>query len=196
MEYFILAEKVKKGTAMACSVGEVPPLHLFVKELKDKLEFPFELVFQKSTIVKGRWQPNDDISDLTIFWTDFILNDRALPFMSEKMKEIIDHNLTGNEGVAWMQIGVNLLNERRIYYLPRFEKKLDVLDLQKTIFVESSGLVLKPTFSKNKVANLSIFHLPDFKWEMPSGLYVNEIVKKEMQKAKLTGVGFESARVE
>jgi len=195
MEYFILAERVKRGTAMACSVGEIPPVHLFVKELKDQFEFPFELAFKKSTIVKGRWQPNDDISDLKIFWTDFILNDRALPFMSEKMKEIIDLSLTGNEGIVWMQIGVNLGNERRIYYLPRFEKKLDVLDQQKTTFSES-GLIIKPVFARDKVANLSMFHKPGINWEMPSGLYVNETIKKAIQKAKLIGVGFESANVE
>ena len=196
MNYYVLTNKVKKNTAFAFAESDTLLASNLVPCLKDKDEFPFDLVLKKSVFSKGRWMSSDDTSDLLYVWMDFLQNDLAFPFMSMEMKKIVESNLTGYEGVIWMRINVRHGSECRFYYMPRFEKKLDVINENKTTYVESSGLILKPVFSLLKVSKFSIFYKPQTFWEMPHVIYVNEKIQKAIQKAKLSGVGFESTRVE
>lgn len=194
-KYFYLAHKIKQGTAFAYTEGETPISYELVPELRNKTEVPFDLILKKVSRVKGGWQESTDLSGLNYLWLDYQPNNLAWPLMSEKMKDVISSHLTGKEGIIWMPIIVRSTNEQRTYFIPRFERQLDVLDKEKTIYVEGSLLVVKPVFSLAKIVDYGLFNVPDEFWEITSGLYVGEALKKAMQKEKLTGVGFEPTAV-
>lgn len=117
--------------------------------------------------------------------------------MSTKLKSIIELNLTGNEGVDWISAILKGNNEVKTYYIPRFSKLLDVFDMQKTKFVPGTDHVIMPFFSLTNVAQLGISHqtLPGNLWKITSRIYVNEKIKKGIEKEKLTGITFEKVRV-
>ncbi len=130
---------------------------------------------------------------------DYQPNSMAWPLMSEKMKDVITRNLTGEEGVSWVKAPIvfksNNIDLRLTYYVLRFTKKLDVLDKEKTSYVPGTDSVILPRFDKEKVASLTVFNKSSFLWEFPPGFYVSEKLKKELQKEKVTGIAFEKASV-
>ncbi|WP_281228732.1 imm11 family protein [Flavobacterium aquiphilum] len=194
-EYFFLADKVKRGTAFAYTEDETPLSHELVPELKTKLELPFDLILKKVVFGKAKLQVSNDLSDLKYLWLDYQPNNLAWPLMSEKMKNVVCDNMTGEEAIVWMKVNVKSEKEKRVYFIPRFEKKMDVLDEQKTIFAQGTKHIVKPVFSYEKIMNYNIFHKPQLFWEITSGIYVSEVIKKAIQKEKLTGVDFEEISV-
>lgn len=115
--------------------------------------------------------------------------------MSEMMKNIVSTHLTGKEGIVWIKAIINGGNEIKQYFIPRFLKKLDVIDEQKTTYVSGTAHIIKPVFSFAKIENYSMFFAPQDYWEITSGLYVSETLKNAMQTVNLTGVGFEKVTV-
>lgn len=81
-------------------------------------------------------------------------------YFSENLKTVIVKNLTGNEGIDWIKAVVKTIDERLVYYIPRFSKLLDVLDTQKTMFVQGTDRIIKPVFSLSKIEKYSVFHRP------------------------------------
>lgn len=194
-EYFFLAEKFKPGTAFAYTEGETPLSHELIPEVKTKSELPFDLILKKLSRDKDGLKVSSDLSDLKYLWLDYQPNNLAWPLMSEKMKDLINTNLTGKEGIAWIKAKVKSTNEIRTYFIPLFQQKLDVLDEQKTTYVRGTSHIIKPVFSLDKIINYSLFYTPQNFWEITSGLYINETLKKAIQKEKLTGVDFEKISV-
>ncbi len=194
-EYFFLSEKVKKSTAFAYTVGETPLSHELILEMKTKTELPFDLLLKKVVTSKDGLQVSSDISGLKYLWLDYQPNNLAWPLMSEKMKTVISGNLTGKEGIVWIKVNIKSNNERRIYFIPRFAKELDVLDVQKTTYVPGTSHIIKPVFSFTKIVSYNLFYAPQDFWEITSGLYVSKVLKKAIQKEKLTGVAFDSTSV-
>ncbi|NVO10575.1 MAG: hypothetical protein HXX16_11480 [Bacteroidales bacterium] len=194
-KYFLLTEQIKSGTAFAYTEGKTPLSHELIPEMKDKTNVPFDLFLKKVVISKGETSVSSDISGLKHLWLDFQPNNLAWPLMSEKMKNIIDNNLTGKEDISWMKVTVKADSESRAYFILKFEKMLDVLDEKKTLFVQGTNLIIKPVFSLSKISNYNIFHKPQPFWEIPSGLYISEIIKKAVQKENLTGIDFENVSV-
>ncbi len=72
-----------------------------------------------------------NISEVKHLWVDMQPNEFAYPLMSTRMKELIESHLTGEEGIVWVPVDVIGPDEKRIYYIPRFTKELDVLDEKK-----------------------------------------------------------------
>ncbi len=77
----------------------------------------------------------------------------------------------------------------RTYFLPKFSKKLDVLDLDKTTFVRNTNLIIKPSFDSEKIKDFSIFPLlGDYdEWKITSSNFVSESLKKLIQKELIIG---------
>ena len=168
-----------------------------IPDLIGQSELPFNLQLIKLSFGNTGLIKNSDLSGIHEIWLDYQPNSLAWPLMSSKLKSIIELNLTGNEGIDWIFAIVKGNNEVRTYYIPRFGKRLDVLDLQKTKFVPGTDQVMIPFFSLKKISELSVFHQPlsgDL-WKITSGIYVNEKIKKQIQKEKLTGMTFEKVRV-
>jgi hypothetical protein len=87
--------------------------------------------------------------------------------------------------------------ETKKYYVLRFNKTLDVLNLEKTLFVKGTDHIIKPVFSLLKINLLNIFCKPSSYnlWKISSGLYVSEKLKKDIQINDVTGVVFEKTSV-
>lgn len=171
--------------------------HELISELIGVNELPFELNLISLSSREGGIIQSTDLPNSIEMWLDYLPNSLAWPLMSEKLKNIIDENLTGREGLGWIKANVNGKGERRIYYIPYFTRLLDVLDMTKTLFVKDTDHIIKPHFSLDKVINYSIFHQPSAfnLWKITSGLYVRKAIKDSILKAKLKGIEFELAKV-
>lgn len=193
-KYFFLTQEASSGTAIAWTEAEAPIAHELIPEINGEF-IPFDLYLKRVTTGKEKLNVENNISELNYFWLDYLPNNLAWPLMSEKMKNIISMLLTGNEGIKWHKIKIWLNEEHKIYYIPRFSCKLDVLDMQRTLFVVGTEHIIKPVFSLKKVNRFNVFHKPQKFWEITSGLYVSEIIKKGIQDEKLTGIGYENITV-
>lgn len=195
--YYLLSGKNSPKVASAFGPEGTKLAHELIPELDIVNELPFELNLTKLTIGKNGLIESNDLSDLKEIWLDYQPNSLAWPLMSEKLKSVIEVNLTGNEGIDWISATVKASEDHRTYYIPRFVKMLDVLDTQKTIFIQGTDRIIKPVFSLSKINKYSVFHQPSAHnlWKITSALYVNETLKKAVQKGKLTGIDFEKISV-
>lgn len=195
--YYLLSGKNSPKVASAFAPEGTKLAHELIPELGNVNELPFELNLIKLTAGKNGLIESNELSDLKEIWLDYQPNSLAWPLMSEKLKSVIENYLTGNEGIDWISAIVKAPNEQRTYYIPRFSKMLDVLDTQKTMFVQGTDRIIRPVFSLSKIGGYSIFHQPSAHslWKITSGLYVSEALKKAIQKEKLTGLDFEKTSV-
>jgi len=168
-----------------------------ISELVGINKLPFELSLIKLDVGKNGLIESNDLSDLKKIWLDYQPNSLAWPLMSERLKSIIEANLTGNEQIDWIECKVKNGKEERTYYILRFNKMLDVLDMQKTMFVQGTDHIIRPVFASSKISSFSIFSKPSSHdlWKITLGLYVSDALKKTIQKAKLTGMDFEKTSV-
>lgn len=160
-------------------------------------KLPFELNLVKLSLIKNELVKSSNIKDLPILWLDYLPNNLAWPLMSSKLKEIIDNNLSGNEGVDWISATINGDNEKRTYYIPRFNHFLDVLDFEKTIFVPGTDHVIKPVFSISKIRPYCIFTKPSGfdLWKITPNLYIKDELKMILKKEKITGLDFSEIKL-
>lgn len=194
--YFLFSVKDTPELASAYAPEGTKLAHELIPELDNTNELSFELELIKLSIGKEGLIKSNDLSSLKEIWLDYQPNSLAWPMFSEKLKTIITKNLTGKEGINWITAKINGNSEQRIYYIPRFEKMLDVLDTQKTIYINGTDRIIKPHFSLVKVDGYSLFHQPSAHnlWKITSGLYVSEALKKAIQKEKSKGLEFELAK--
>lgn len=195
--YYLLANKNYSKVASAFAPDNTKLAHELIPELINTNKLPFELNLVKLSIGKNGLIESNDLSGLDNIWLDLQPNTLAMPLMSEKLMKLIKDNLTGKEYLEWIFVTINKGDEKRNYYIPTFKKKLDVLDEKRTMYVKGTDHIIRPHFSLKKIKNISIFHKPDSGnlWKIPSGLYINERLQKEIVKQKLIGIEFEKIRV-
>lgn len=145
-------------------------------------------------IKKGALADSDDLSLLKDIWIDFCPNVFALPIMSQRMKDIVDANLTGNENVYWVPLNVEANGEIRQYYILQFESRILVLDKRKSIFW--NDFLGKAVFSKKKVTGYSIVSdQHDVVWQTMPTFYINAAIRRQFMKAKITGISYSPVEV-
>lgn len=161
----------------------------------NRLSFSFNLV--KLDVGKDGLIESNDLSGLKEIWLDYQPNNLAWPLMSERLKLLIEANLTGSEQIDWVTCIVKNGVDERFYFILRFNKMLDVLDMEKTFFVQGTDHIIKPVFANHKIHRYSIFPKPSSHnlWKITPALYVNEKLKKIIQKQKLTGLSFDKVAV-
>jgi len=178
-KYFFLTwaeENDESGVAWA---PEGTPLdHELISELEGKDELPFGLELREGILV------------------DYLGNSLAWPLMSEKMRMVIERNLTGEEGISWIKANVKARGDIFDYYVLRFRKKLDVLDMNKTTFVTGTDHVIKPCFSLAKIRIYSLFNVPQSHnlWKITIAIYINDKLRKDMIREGLSGIAFSEVR--
>ena len=164
-------------------------------------EMPYEFTLKRVSFSKGDCLLTDDVEKEKYIWTDCQMGDFLL--FSQKLKDIISNHLTGNERFKWVSCKVHYREEVRIYYTPVFTEKIDVWNMEYTVFSEWTDSenfdVLKPVFSQRKIESLGLFcgrySCYSF-WKMPGIVYIKEDTKKEIVKAKLLGVELSQAPVD
>jgi hypothetical protein len=197
-KYFLLSwKKGKEPLASAFAPKGSKLAQDLISELNGINKLPFELSLVKLDVGKNALIESNDLSDLKEIWLDYQPNSLAWPLMSERLKSVIEANLTGNEQIDWIECKVKNGSEERTYFILRFNKMLDVLDMQKTMFVQGTDHIIKPVFASSKISAYGIFSKPSLYdlWKITSGLYVSDVLKKAIQKEKLTGVDFEKTTV-
>lgn len=195
--YFLSWKHGKEPTASACAPKGTKLAQDLISELNGRNELPFELNLVKLEVGKSGLIESNDLTGLKEVWLDYQPNSLAWPLMSEKLKSVIEANLTGNEQIDWIACNIKNGNDEKPYFVLRFNKMFDVLDIQKTMFVQGTDHIIRPVFATSKISSYNIFTKPSSHdlWKITSGLYVNEALKKAIQKAKLTGVDFEKISV-
>jgi hypothetical protein len=197
-KYFLLSWKEGKDPlASAFAPKGSKADHELIQILTSKDKLPFELSLVKLNVGKNGLIESNDLSDLKEIWLDYQPNSLAWPLMSEKMKSVINSNLTGNEQIDWIECKVKNGNEEQAYFILRFNKMLDVLDKQKTMFVQGTDHIIKPVFSLSKIKDYNIFPKPSSHdlWKITPGIYISDLLRKAIIKAKLTGIEFSKTSV-
>jgi hypothetical protein len=195
--YFLLSGKNTSKLTSAFAPEGTKLAHELIQDLDGLGELPFQLELYMLSEGQTGLIKKKELNGLNEIWLDYQPNSLAWPLVSEKMKAIIINHLTGNETIEWITAKVIGNGEVRKYYIPRFQKKLDVLDMQKTMFVQGTDKIIRPCFSLSKVKNYNVFNLPSSYnlWKITPSIYVSEMLKKAMQKEKLAGIDFEKTMV-
>ena len=185
MNYYWISINNDAVSTVAFSPEGVPVSYKLIDLMVDRKHLPFSLelhnIIVASSIERG------DISDN---FYDYQPNSLAWPLMSEKMKTILESNLTGNERVNWKTVMIHGKTVSKIYYIPMFMDNLDTLDINETVFVPSSGIVLKPCFDSRKIKKYSMFHGHNRFWQISTQIYVNEEIKKSLLLAGINELCF------
>jgi hypothetical protein len=192
-DFYLLGRESKKEVASAFAPVPVKSDHKLISDLEKTSKLPFDLKLVKLTINNEGTVRTGDLTGWSQPWLDYQPNSLGWPLMSIKLKEFVSESLTGDEGIDWILVKVNGPEGSRNYYIPRFEKLLDVLDVENTLYEKDNELNFTPHLSLNKVNQLSLFHCPrpGTPWKITSNLYVNFLLKKAIQKNRLTGMTFE-----
>jgi len=195
--YYLLTIKNFPEVASAFAPENTKLAHELISELEGKVQLPFELELVKLSDEKNGLIKTSDLCGQNNIWLDYQPNSFAWPCFSERFKNLIVENLTGNESINWIKTKINSCTESRIYYIPRFEMELDVLDYDQTLFVKGTNNIIIPHFSLNKIKDFTVFNKPSSHdlWKITSGFYINEKLRKQIIKEKFIGPAFEKVRV-
>ncbi len=195
--YYLLSWEDRTELASAFPLQEAKLNHELIPELDGKNTLPFDFELKRVKESKNGLIIDDNLAAMTETWLDYQPNERGWPLMSEPLKSLIESNLTGKEHIDWITCKVRGGNEERVYFILRFNELLDVLDMQRTSFVQGTDHIIKPVFALSKICQYSIFPKPLAYqlWKIPAGFYVNDTVRKEIRKKKLTGLDFEKVSV-
>lgn len=192
--YLLSWKEGKDPLASAFAPEDTKPSYELISDLNGLNELPFELDLIKLDVDINGLIKSNDLSNLIEIWRDYQPNSLAWPLMSERMKSIVEDNLTGDEGIDWISALVNSSQEKRKYYIPRFNTELDVLNFEKTMFIDGTDHILKPVFDSSKLGSYTMFIKPS-SFQITPGIYIKETLRKIILKEKLTGISFEMTKV-
>ncbi len=194
MKYFFLSwKRYSNETPSAFSLQNVKSMHELIIELEGKHTMPFDFEIRNIKKTKKGLIVNDEFDNIQAIWLDYLPNILAWPIMSLKMKTIIDNHLNGDEGIDWISCNVYHKNISKIYFILRYNKILDVLDYNRTIFVKGTDHIIKPYFEISKINKYHIFNEPinNIMDKISPGIFISDILKKALNKEKITGASFE-----
>lgn len=193
MNYYWLSGHDSAAHSVAYSPKGSPLSHYLAPIIeKEKLsELPFPLSIN-SISIDNTGLKKGPLCDEVI---DFQPNNLAWPLMSSRLKETIESSLTGQEPLRWISARLVGKTVEYIYYLPFFTAKMDVLDINRSVFVGPWHTLLKPYYDSKKASLFSIFNGDTMFWQISSRIYVNEVIKKEIETMGLTGICFIKARM-
>lgn len=191
-KYFLLGFEDSSISAIAYTEGPPPISYELLPELQGKDKLPFDFVLRKAISLKNGLNIEENLIGIKNLWPDYLPNCLAWPLMSEPMKTLIEEALTEEDDISWIKAIIKNNSEQKTYYILKFNKKLDVLDINKTAFVPNTELIIKGYFSLQKIEQLSLFHLPNNLWEITSGIYINQKLKEALRKRGLTGLSFDA----
>ena len=119
-------------------------------------------------------------------FSDYLTNDLGARLCSEKLKTIIENNLTKNDQLQWLEaIVVTKDGHPRKYYILHFPEDHPIINEEKSIM--AGGMVVKPVIDQNCAKEHNIFTLPK---EAGRTIFLSESLKKIIDKSKLTGMSF------
>lgn len=189
---FLMGLRHSNNVASACAPEGAALAHELIEDVASSGEMPFDFTLKALTVKRDGIHYSNDFSLVKTVWADYQPNSLAWPLFSERLKVLIEENLTGKEAVKWIPCNVCCDCDARKYYIPLFTRELDVLDKEKC-FYTGNGCLIKPAFSPLKIRDYGIFPKPakNNLWRITSAVYVSEKVRSEVKKAKMPEISFE-----
>lgn len=195
--YFLFSAKNSASVPCAIAPEGTRLAHELISDLSGKNTIPFKMNLIKISKTKKGIIDSLDFSNIEEIWIDYLPNSLAFPLMSEKLKLLINENLTGNENIDWIECPISYNNFTMNYNILRFNVPLDVIDIDKSIYVKGTSHIIKPVFSFEKIKDLSCFPAPlyDDLWKITPSIYMSEELIRKIKKGNITGVVFDKAIV-
>jgi hypothetical protein len=111
---------------------------------------------------------------------------------SKKLRDIINQNASTHDDLQWLDLSAIKNGEKQVYYMLHFPYPPDVLNIDRTLFVKNTDIVVRPVFSRIRCES---FNVISFYENMGVSWYIRDFVKKAIQAAGCTGIEFSQARV-
>ncbi len=124
-------------------------------------------------------------------YCDYLSTNSVHRVCSERLRNILDDHCGQKDELQWLPLSVHLGNEAKAYYALHFPNPADVLDIEKTMWVNGTDLVIKPVFSSDKLSGHSVFSFPKDE-SLP--LFVDTSAKIAIEDAGCTGLQFTIAK--
>ncbi len=169
--------------------------HEIIPLLEGKNIFLADCYFKKIIVEKNGLRYEEVKSEDNV-WQDYPPNAFAWPIFSERFMNIIDNNISGNECIDWIKVNIEHFDVIKPYYILRFNKLHEVLDLEKTTYVNGTDHIIVPTFKSSAFEQYQVavkpspYHL----WKITSGIYVSDKMRQTIIKEKIKEVEFEKCR--
>ena len=148
MNYYHLSWKRNHEVASAFALQEIKLDGELISRVEGRQSLPFDFELRKVKESNDGIIIDRQLAGLNDICLDYQPNNLAWPLMSEKLKSVIEKELLGNEAIDWLVCNVKTENAERRYYILRFNVLTDVLDIQKTMFVQGTDHIIKPVFSE------------------------------------------------
>ena len=158
--------------------------------------FLFNLTLKKIRTTKKGIEYSDDISEFSDPWLDMLINDFAIPLFSKNLKNFFDKSIKDNDYLRWINIKISGNNCAKIYHIPEFTKKLDVLNIEKCT-LDEDGSIIVPCFSYTKIQKYALFQEFDgeeFQWRVPSSITISDETRRKLIENEFTGIMYEKIR--
>lgn len=193
---FFLSPLNSKSVAVACAPEDTPASYELISKLERLTALPFDLVLKDILFEKKGPRQSSELGKLKHLWYDYQPNSLAWPIFSERLKNVIDSQTIGEKPFDWLTVTIKQNSKvSRQYYLLRFIKHQDVLNLEHSVFAgRNADFLVKPVFDSNKIENLTIFSAPKDDGQITSGIYVSQQVRDVAKAQGLVGLNFESTR--
>ncbi len=192
--YYLLSWEQKCERSCAFTQDETILGFELIPELEGKKGLPFDFTLKRVKEKRNGIDIIDSLVGLERIWDDYQANSLAWPLMSERLMLVFQNHLTGNEKIDWISCKIKNGRDEKDYYILRFNKLLDVLDLKKTKFISGTRSIRKPVFALDKVKKYNVFMTATSDdgdlWRIPPGFYISETLKKAIHKERLTGIDF------
>jgi hypothetical protein len=199
MKYYLLnwENKTKEGPVAYVEL-EDRPSYIVARTIFNIREAPFLFTVHHVLETKHGLVRDDNFPKEIEIWPDYMPNQFAWPLFSEKAKDIILNNISDKDQITWILAKVEFEKVVKPYYILQFNKALNLLNIDKTKFVQGTNAIIQPVFSKELLSDLTIFYRPATNdlWRITSSIYVSENLKKKLTLNKCTNIQFISAKVE
>jgi hypothetical protein len=123
-------------------------------------------------------------------FADYLATNWCNRLCSKRLRDILQDAASAEDELQWLDVEVYNERESRPYAILHFPHPPDVLNMNKTI--HSGDVIIKPVFSKAKLGNRRIFCYP----LQTVSFFVADSVKRAVEAAGCTGMGFSPARVD
>ena len=181
----------KKPTYSVFARKKLGLAHELIPILDGKKDFNGEFYFKKITVGKNGLL-YEESEELASVWQDYTPNEFAWPIVSEKFRNILMDNTSEIDGIDFIKIFVAHFNETKPYYILRFNKLNDVIDVANTLYVKDTNHIIRPCFKEAAFDNIQIATEPrDHNlWKITSGIFISEKLKKALIRNKIESIEF------
>ncbi len=124
---------------------------------------------------------------------DFVQNDLGWRLCSQRMKNLLDGQLSDTDKIQWLPSYLtDLVGQRTQHFVLHFPEIPDILNLDagETIYHKESEVLIRPCISLEKAEGHRIFNIRG----LQSATIVHASVKEAIEAARMQGVEFHSIR--